>query len=218
MSKQALTKMWASLGIEFYVQAVESESPEAALISFIQSQEFPEDKKMMGLVLLWLKHFSDIVHIERLKILSQSLEGFELAVLGGLSEKCIAQGDIRWKAIITDVIKRLGKAPTFKERDSKNFIAVKGIDEEFQKFGLSFAKLHPDDDKKITTREKLVKKNAWVKNRLLFGANVRSDIATIKELGLAETAYGAAKIANCSNNAAYRNWNDLEIAGWQDLV
>ena len=72
----------------------------------------------------------------------------------------------------------------------------------------------PDDSEKLLARSKVIKGNVWIKNRLLFGTNTRADIATVKELELADTAYKAAKILSCSASAAYRNWNDLEEAGW----
>jgi len=55
-----------------------------------------------------------------------------------------------------------------------------------------------------------------LKSRLLFGTNLRADIAAVKSLKIADTAYAAAKFLGCSMNAAYRNWNDLTEAGWAE--
>ena len=54
--------------------------------------------------------------------------------------------------------------------------------------------------------------NLWLRLRLLFGANLRADVATVLALDLAPTAYAAAKYLQCSQNAVYRNWQNLKEA------
>jgi|FLYM01.1.fsa_nt_gi hypothetical protein len=58
--------------------------------------------------------------------------------------------------------------------------------------------------------------NSWLQNKLLYGTNLRADIATRKFLKLTDTAYGASKLLGYSMNAAYRNWKDLTEAGWAE--
>lgn len=88
-NKDTPRNQWASLGIAFNAIPTESVDPETTLILFLSSGEFPEDKKMMGLILLWLQHFSKLVHVERLKNLTKDLGALELALLGAISQICI---------------------------------------------------------------------------------------------------------------------------------
>jgi len=101
------------------------------------------------LALLWLKNYSKFVHIERLKVLAQTLQ---------------------------------------------------------------------DDPKKIFAREEVFKRNQWLKCRLLFGVNVRADIAAVLSLKLVKTAYAAAKLLGCAPNTAYRNWAELKESGWPNKL
>ena len=98
--------------------------------------------------------------------------------------------------------------------DPEAFIKRRGLDEDFLKFGIRVTPIIEDDPKKILLRERAIKRNIWLRSRLLFGTNLRADIATVKSLKLADTAYGASKLLGCSINAAYRNWKDLEEVGW----
>lgn len=210
----SLAEVWTSLGVAFHSRASEiSFSPEDGIIKFLKSGEFPEDKKMISLIIEWLRLYSKVVHVERLKNYCGNLTDLELAILGGLAKKCISFGDHRWSIIIKTVQKKIGTSSSF-ACDSENYISLKGLDTDFSTFGLRMANIKPVSEKKLIPRNILIQKNTWIKNRFLFGSNLRADIATIRELGLAKTAYQAAKIAICSMNAAYRNWDDLEDAGW----
>lgn len=209
-----LAEAWTSLGVAYHSKSSEiPSSPEEGLYIFLKSGEFPEDKKMIAIIIEWLRQYSKIVHVERLKNYCPKLTDLELAILGGLAKKCISFGDHRWKIILKIVHKKLGKSYSF-IGDSESYILLKGLDTDFSSFGLQIANIKSESLKKFIPRDILIKKNTWIKNRILFGSNLRSDIASIRELGLANTAYQAAKIALCSMNAAYRNWADLEDSGW----
>ncbi len=99
--------------------------------------------------------------------------------------------------------------------DSETSIKMRDLDEDFAVFGIRVAPMLPNDPKKLLNRQSVIKRNAWLRNRLSFGSNVRADVATLKSLKRAETGYAAAKILGCSPNAAYRNLKDLEEAGWE---
>lgn len=213
--KDSLRNSWASLGIAFNSNDEKTcADPETAIIELICSGEFPEDKKMMGLALLWLEHFSKLVHVERLKILTKNLGAFETALLGAIARKCVAFGDFRWRMIEKNALAKNTGRPKFAIGDSETFIKMRGLDEDFAAFGIRVGPVRPDDPKKLLNRQTVIKRNIWLRNRLLFGSNVRADVATLKLLNRAQTGYAAAKILGCSPNAAYRNWKDLEDAGW----
>jgi hypothetical protein len=210
-----LRDAWGSLGIAFNSQNHLQVDPETALIALVQSQEFPDDKKIMSLALLWLRSYSKLVHIERLKTHAKKLQPLELAILGSIAMKCVANGDHKWQTIVR--LAEIGKLKkNFGVGDSEAFIKMRGLDKEFAEFGIRVAPILPDDPKKLFSRQKVLKGNQWLRSRLLFGVNMRADIATVLTLNLAETGYAAAKLLGCSANTAYRNWNELEEAGWPD--
>jgi len=210
-----LRDQWASLGVAFAVSAEIQCDPETALIEFVKSSEFPEDKKMMGIVLAWLKEYSTFVHLEKLKSAVEQLQGDELLIMGALALKCIRFGDHRWKTIEKLVVRKSkGHKPNLADQDI--FIKRLGLDEDFLKIGLRVVPIVPENSKKLLERDRIFKMNSWLRQRLLFGTNLRADVATAKLLKLSDTAYGAAKLLGCSMNAAYRNWRDLTEAGWAE--
>jgi len=66
--------------------------------------------------------------------------------------------------------------------------------------------------KKLLKREEVFKNNTWLKNRLLFGANLRADCMTVYTLKLAHNPYQAAKILACSMNSSLEK---QEAEGWK---
>jgi len=212
-SADVIRDQWASLGVAFAFGSRTQCDPETALINFVNSSEFPEDKKMMSIVLLWLKKYSSFVHIEKLKTPAKNLSGDALLLLGAIAVKCINFGDHRWKSI-EKLARTKSKSYTSILRDSDALINRNGLDADFLKFGIRVIPITPEDKKKLIKREQIFKMNSWLRQRLLFGTNLRADIATAIQLKLSDTAYGAAKLLGCSMNAAYRNWKDLTEAGW----
>ncbi len=206
-----LSAQWASLGITFSVKS-ELTSPEEALLSLIKSGEFPEDKKMLSLAIMWLNEYSNLVHIERLKNMSLNLTAFEKAVLCAISKKMTTKGDLRWAIILKKYSKEL-KNVKFDIGNDSVIIKMKGHDLDFSEFGIAVAPLIAADNKKMFSRSKIISNNIWLKNRLLFGTNVRADIATLIQLKLVKNGYEAAKKAHCSMTAAYRNFSNLKEAG-----
>lgn len=214
-SHDSLRDQWASLGVAFAHGGKIQCDPETAILNFVTSSDFPEDKKMITIVLSWLQEYSTFVHLEKLKTAAQELEGDAILVLGAIASKCIKFGDHRWKTI-----EKLAQINTrdyqSSLRDSDAFLKRHGLDEDFLKFGIHVNPVLPEDQKKLLVRQRIFKMNPWLRHRLLFGTNLRADMATVKSLKLTNTAYGAAKLLGCSMNAAYRNWNDLTEAGWAE--
>jgi len=211
MNNNMLRDQWKSLGVAFNSSSNIISDPETAIIAFLDSKEFPNDRKMISLILAWLKEYSKFVHIERLKNLIENLGSFELAVLSGISEKCIQFGDFRWRSIIKYVIKKNTGNPVFDIGESEYLISTKGLDLEFKKYGIIISKIQPERPEKIVTLSAIINSNKWIESRVLFGVNMRADIASVIRLNLASSAYKAAKILNCSYNSASRNWNDLML-------
>jgi hypothetical protein len=214
MSNDLLRDKWSSLGIAFSTTAKLNANPELTIIETIKSHEFPSDKKMFSLMLLWLEEYLELVHVERLKNLLKDLSAYELALLGGIALKCLNKGDHRWKMIILLIQKKIGKKEIhFNDgNDDDLLLKMKGVDKEFLKFGIRVVPLKSEDHKKLLRREVVLGQNAWLKNRLLFGPNLRADFMTVFALSLASNAYQAAKLLGCSMNASYRNWKSIDEA------
>lgn len=214
MSNDLLRDKWSSLGIAFSSTVKLNANPELTIIETITSHEFPSDKKIFSLMLLWLDEYLELVHVERLKNLLKGLNVYELALMGGIALKCLNKGDHRWKVIILLIQKKIGKKEIhFNEgNDDELLLKMKGTDAEFLKFGIRVAPLKSEDHKKLLRREVILGQNAWLKNRLLFGPNLRADFITVFTLSLASNAYQAAKILGCSMNASYRNWKSIDEA------
>jgi hypothetical protein len=213
MSKDLLRDSWASLGIAFNAKGMPNSNPEETIIKTIKSHEFPNDKKLFSLMLLWLEEYHEYIYVERLKNYLKDLDAFELALLGSIANKCLAFGDHRWKIITNGVKKKLGKKNIqFHEGDDELYLKIKGIDDDFLEFGIRVAPLKSDDRKKLLSRDIVFKNNIWLKNRLIYGPNLRSDFISVFSLSLAKNAYQAAKLLGCSMNASYRNWKSIEEA------
>src|SRR6516225_2883310 len=159
---------WASLGVAFAAGEVTESDPESAIISLVTAKEFPEDKKMISIALLWLKEYSNFVHIEKLKIQIKHLDTDALGILGAISRKCIGFGDHRWKAVESLVSRKLGgKKSTLSDDDV--FIQRRGTDTDFLKFGIRVTPITPEDPKKLLARKRVIQMNSWLKARLLYG-------------------------------------------------
>lgn len=210
-----LESYWSSLGITFERGKDRDISPEEAIIETIKSDEFPKDRKMFSLMYLWLIKNNHYVHIERLKNFSKKLDIYHLSLLGAMSAK-ISLVNHKWKVLVKFVEKKMGneKVVFSNVKDSDYFIRRHGIDEDFKRFGINLATLKPADEKKILSEKKIIKLNKWIKNRCLFGINLRADMATVIELKLAKTAYQASKVLHCTVKASYDNWSALIKVGW----
>lgn len=209
MSNDLLRDKWASLGIAFNAPTSIISDPESALIDFLKSGEFPDDRKMISLILAWLKEYSELIHIERLKTLLNDLGSLELAILGGLARKCMRFGDFRWNTIINYINKRNTGPLRFDLNESAYLLQKVGEDQEFLEFGLRLAKITEERPEKVVQLKTMIENNRWIRYRILFGVNMRADVATVLALGLANSAYQTAKLLNCSFSSASRNWKDL---------
>jgi len=219
MSSDLLRDRWASLGIAFTQKGMKDANPEEVIIETIKSNEFPKDRKIFELMLLWIEEYLEFIHVEKLKSFLKDLTSFELALLGAVATKCVNLGDHRFQIIIREVSKKLGKKKIhFSEGDDELYLKLKGIDQDCLLFGIRVAPLKADDKKKLLKREEVFKNNTWLKNRLLFGANLRADCMTVYTLKLAHNPYQAAKILACSMNASYRNWKTIEEASLMGLL
>ncbi len=208
--------MWSDLGVAFVKESERGNiDPEESLINLIQEAGFPTDKKWINLLIGWVKEYGDLLYLERLKNKLKKLSASELAIIGGLAEKFSA-GDHRWKIITREVQKKLGKDHPFFSSlcDHKSLLKVKGIDPDFQKFGIDVIPMKGSHSKKFKKRERVLKENIWLRNRSLWGSNLRADVASVLMLGLAKNKYQTAKLLDCSIDGVTKSWNAFHEVEW----
>ncbi|GAB4419590.1 MAG: hypothetical protein OHK0056_29790 [Bacteriovoracaceae bacterium] len=190
-------------------------SPEDVLIDLANDPDLLSDKKNLILFITWISHHYKLIHVERLKsiLIDSYLNPMAMSLIGGISSYAEAL-DHRFK-VITKLIS--SKLPSIEESlyiDDSYLLNKRGVDPHFSRFKIQLAKLEIENQRKLKPISQMIKDSPWIKNRILFGSNLRADIATIRELSLANTAYAASKIAKCSPNAAKRNWDDLELVNF----
>lgn len=220
LNEDHLRDAWESLGVAFAFNTSQTRhaDPERTLLASVT--EFREHRKTLSLVLGWLGEWGDLVHVERLKSLSADLSAADAAWLGGLAAHQLAHGDLRWKAVVDSVERRMGlPMPRFPTSRLDELQAQrKGEDPHFGRFGLRISIAAPADTKKLRPFSDVVRANLWLRMRALFGANWRADMATVLVLQLAENPYQAEQLLGCSRETAYRNWKSLKVADVEKLL
>ena len=201
----------SSIGIALLGNREYCADPEQTIIQALK--EVGEDRKLLSLVIGWIEEFSDLVHVERLRVLAKNCAALELAWLGGIASYA-AEKDRRFEAITSFVKKTLGenwKGITASKLD-KLAAKRKGKDEHFAKFGIIIPHLEPASEKKLHTRMHVLSQHPWFRLRVLFGPCWRADIAWEILRDQNQTPYKVAKTLGCNTETAYRNWRALEEA------
>jgi hypothetical protein len=165
------------------------------------------DKRVLSLILSWIKIHGERVNIERLKKLL-SLEGAAWVSL--LAHFAVYNGQTRWKILC--------KKPSIEIANgdlalTRMRIKMKG--EEVWAISTGF--LIPKDSEPITSKYilnpfQLAKINFHYRNKLIYGSNWRADIITAINSGAANP-YQAAKVSGASYEPAHRTFEDLRTAG-----
>jgi hypothetical protein len=130
-NQDLLRNSWASLGVAFSNSSTTKYAPEEAILLLVTSEEFPEDKKIMGMALAWLNDHSRLVHVERLQNLIKGCNYKQLALLGAIASKCLSFGDHRWKKIAKIGLKASRSKGFSFPGDEELLIKMKGHDAIF---------------------------------------------------------------------------------------
>jgi len=209
--KDLIRDAWESLGIAFAFNqsGTRNADPEKTLLQTLC--EFQNDRKMLTLVMGWLRDYRHLIHVERLKALANKLSASELAWLGGLASHQAEAGDARWKNLVQFVERKLGKPlPNFTSSRLDELQSERvGEDRFFKRFGLHVPRTEPADSKKLRPLSAGIMANIWLRMRALFGTNWRADTAVVLLHGVAKNAYQTERILGCSRETAYRNWRSL---------
>jgi hypothetical protein len=199
----------AALGIAFVTDentlALEPD-PEKTFLKSIS--EWNDQRKTLKLLLAWMEEYGDLFHVERMRYFAGSLSAIEIAWLGGFASHQVSRKDLRWQAIEKFCHSKLGTPmPQFTTSTFDLLQAERnGKDPHFEKYGLILQRLEPSDPKKIYLREGTLKRNGWLRLRLLFGSNFRADMAYLFLRQKVSNAFQAEKFLGCSRETAYRLW------------
>lgn len=207
-----------SLGFSFYGNpSLRSADPEVTLIRALEF--FYEDRKVFRMLLRWCLVTSPLLHVERLYKWSENLEPRLVPILGALSKKLIQSGDRRFKLIYEEMKKRMKQRKiriATPEGYSDSFLVSKyGADEEFGEFGVTIARLEPEDERKVLNLPGIIKTHRWLRLRTLVGANFRADLIYWLTEKTLENPNQAAKVLGCSRETAYRLWKEVSL--YQDF-
>lgn len=196
-----------SIGINISTQSktnpfvdIEETLIQAALI-------IPEDGRILSLCLSWIKVHGERINVERLKKLRtpSSSQWLTLFALFGVSCR-----QTRWKHLI-EKNKKLCANGNIKNAQLR--ITMRG-EEQWSK-GTNFLipkGSEPIDSKYVIAPDQLAQVNHHYRNKLIYGANWRADIATAIEKG-AKNALQASKMCMSSYEPAHRIFSDFRAAG-----
>jgi hypothetical protein len=210
----ALLAKWSRLGIAFAEEPVSEQEVDAEAAIVESLRFFRTDRKLLALILVWLREYARLVHAERVKALaSEQLRPEELAWLGGLMLKA-SEFDSRFAAIVRFCKKRLGSpVPQFEASPTDARLGkIKGFDKEFAAFGLSVLPLVEESERKLRPRE-WVTAIPWLRLRLLVGPNWRADAFWVLSSQPVRSAYDLQKRLYCSYFTAHTYWNLFQEIG-----
>lgn len=212
-NREYLTNMWWSLGVSFSIKnELKNFNPEKAIIDTCKLISFPEDHKIISLMLTWLSVYSRFIHIEALKnrLKTEKLEDSKKRLLKAIALKAIQFGDSRWSIIEKSKTLKTSKHET--TIDNETLIELHGTDIEMKKYGLLVSKIKLEEKRKILPIETIVKRNQWLKSRLIYGTNLRSDLISIITLELADYPAKAANIISFHRTSVSRIWKDIMLS------
>ncbi|MCB9228835.1 MAG: hypothetical protein H6618_04415 [Deltaproteobacteria bacterium] len=197
----------ASIGINVNSENTLYVFSDIELTLILAIKNISDDKRLLGLILSWVKIHGDKINIERLSKISgnKAPPWLGLIALFGI---CCKQ--YRWKKIVSrpDTLLTNGNPDTNKARAK-----LKGEEEWSKGSGYLIPKGSESiTDKYVLAPEQLAKINKHYKNKLIYGPNWRADIATAIESG-AKNPYQVAKICHCSYEPAHRVYKDFITAG-----
>ena len=215
MSRSELHKNLAAIGITISSDSFTRSKAlrvdiEQTLIEAAQAIGQGDDRRLLGLILSWIKVHGEIVNMKRLQKLLKQGEAplwIRLFAFYGLSI-----GESRWKILA----KKLDKGTTLANEDLEMALkraAFRGEEEWSKDTGFIVA-LNSEtiNEKFVLSSTQVAQINLMYRSRLIFGASWRADIITSMALG-AKTPTEAARLSRSSYEPAHRIFKELEMAG-----
>lgn len=210
-----IIRQLVSLGCAFNVKQLEKPAdPERCIINSLKF--YWEYNDIFFMVYSLLKNrIAPLIHIERLVNLTMnaSITSDERALLIALCNKLATYGDHRFTLVSKKLHSKNLKMryPPINEC-SIHLIKIWGQESHLVPFGIKVRSFYEIDERKFLTLQEICKRNVWMKLRAIVGSNYRADIIYFKSMGIAKSAYQAAKMVGCNTSTATRIWKTLEYA------
>lgn len=169
------------------------------------SLEVCEDARLLSLLCSWVLIHGDRVVIEKLMKLQKKKNSPWLVAIAIIASN---HGFHNWKRLI----KKQKQEMYLVDRDlALSSIKLKGEEVGMKKYNF----LIPKGSIRVRERDalsvsELAKINFQYRNRLIYGASIRSDIITAIESGF-KTPYAVAKVVGCSYEPAHRIFNEYKL-------
>lgn len=180
--------------------------PEMTLLRTLKCYWTANDVFFMLFALLKFR-IGSLIHVERLiKLAMQgSLSNDEKILLIAVSKKLVKLGDHRFKAVYKHLYEPNMKLQTLPRLQSgKAIVKHHGAEESLLEFGAEVMKFKVDD-RKLHSLNMIMKRNDWIKLRILMGVNYRADVTFLKSTGQADKASQISQILGCDLSTASKN-------------
>lgn len=169
------------------------------------SLEITDDSRLLSLLSSWVLIHGDRVIIEKLMKLQKNRNSPWLVAIAIVA---CSHGFHNWKRLL----KKQKQEMFMVDRQ----LALSSIKLKGEEFGMKkYNFLVPKGAIRIRERDvltvtELAKVNLQYRNRLIYGASIRSDIITAIEFGF-KTPYAIAKAVGCSYEPAHRIYNEYKL-------
>ena len=207
MSDRDLYLKLSSIGISVNNGVQQDKFTDIEQTLVLCAENIPDNTRILCLILSWIHMHGGKVNIERLvKIAGKNPPVW----LGAFAQFAVYCKYHRWKKLVFKPIEVVSNGSLTSNQSRSQF---KG--EEVWSKGSGYLiplGSEPIQKKWILSPKQLAEINIHYKNKLIYGANWRADIATAIEMG-AKNPYQVAKISCCSYEPAHRIFNDFVNAG-----
>jgi hypothetical protein len=208
MSNQTLSEKLAFIGIQ--ISTHKSASRQKVWIDiektiYDATLEIPSDPRLLSLLCSWVSVHGERVIVEKLMRLQKKSSSPWLIALAIFAEN---NGFHKWKRLIK---KQEDEMFLINKELAKSSIQMKGEEPRMHEhnFLIPLGSIRLRSRDALTVRE-LARANAQYRNRLIYGAAIRSDVITAIEAGI-ETPYAIAKAIGCSYEPAHRIFGEYQL-------
>jgi hypothetical protein len=205
----SMNQLLTNLGVSFSNQIEIELSPEETIISLIRDYNIVEKRRELSLLILAFQTFQDYYRPDLFAHLLKDEDSMIKQVLGGIIFREGLINPTRWSGLFKKLMIDKYKALNI---GNQKVVELKGKDRYFSEFTITISEIKKSNIKKMLSKEWVLQRNTWFKNRLIFGASTRADISTIKFNQLESTPYSIAKRFNQSYPSIHGIWNDLIFA------
>ncbi len=169
------------------------------------SREIPNDSRLLSLLCSWVLVHGDRVIVEKLMRLQKKENSPWLVAIAIFAEN---KGFHKWRRLIK---KQKQEMFLIDKSLALSSIRLKGEEPGMKKqnFLIPMGSIRSRDKDALSVQE-LARINTQYRNRLIYGAAIRSDVITAIEFGF-KTPYAIAKAVGCSYEPAHRIFGEYQL-------